>query len=211
MQPAVVQKIPVNPKRKVHKGISEYIVLEEDSEEYREIAGYYGLSPAFPRRSLLTPSEVHKKNVYFISESIRSLLHTDARKAVRVINMGVKSFSINKERVSTPDCKYRICQDAVPFLFDYITKRKCVSTSREDFNQLISLRFVKLEAVFDPSLRAQLEVSNGYFIVHFQQADLDEKIVLLKHADARLVLMVSDELIQGFKIRYEIPRPATSD
>ena len=196
-------KIPV-PRRKVHKGMTEYLEVEEGSDEYQSISDYYGFSEDFPQGSLFTPSAVHKKNIYLISSTARKVLDLDERKALRVVNMGVKAFSVNKERASTQDCKYRICQDAAPFLLQYLTKRTYVSSSASDFATLLTHKQVSLSDLTDEGLKSALSSANGYFVLHFQAVQIDEIIVVLKHMDDRIILMIPDELVRGLKLLYDL-------
>ena len=158
----------------------------------------------FPQGSLFTPSAVHKKNIYLISSTARKVLDLDERKALRVVNMGVKAFSVNKERASTQDCKYRICQDAAPFLLQYLTKRTYVSSSASDFATLLTHKQVSLSDLTDEGLKSALSSANGYFVLHFQAVQIDEIIVVLKHMDDRIILMIPDELVRGLKLLYDL-------
>jgi 16S rRNA C967 or C1407 C5-methylase (RsmB/RsmF family) len=196
-------KIPA-PRRKVHKGITEYLEVTEDSDEYQSISDYYGFSEDFPHGSLFTPSAVHKKNIYMISTAARKVLDLDDRKALRVLNMGVKAFSINKERASTQDCRYRICQDAAPFLFQYLTKRTYVSHSAIDFTSILTHKQLNLSDLSDPELKSALSSTNGYFVLHFQADQIDEIIVILKHIDDKIILMIPEELVRGLKLLYDL-------
>ena len=195
-------KVPV-PYRKVHKGITEYLLLDETSEEYLNLSNYYGLSGDFPPGCLFTPSAVHKKTIYLISTCARNVLNLDEKKKLRVANMGVKAFNVNKERATTSDCRYRICQDAAAFLFPYLTKRKFEGNNLKDLELLLRKKQVNLGEIEDEMMRECLGKADGYFVLKFVNRGVEEVIVVMKHIDARIVLMVSEEVVQGLLLLYD--------
>jgi len=103
-----------------------------DFENLRE---FYGITKEFPISQLMIRSQKSPK-IYYISEAVRDLLEADQEKGLlQIVNSGLKLF--NKHDVKQIGCPYRICQEGLPWLFPFITKR-IVEITEKDFVNLLS-------------------------------------------------------------------------
>ena len=194
-----VHKKPVNPD----KGI--LLISETNKEIINWLQDYYGMisknsennlnNNGFPFDQLGTQSKIYKK-LNFISKGLLHLIKSDRRNQLKLINLGVKLFSMNKRKIPEEDdtdfCKFRICQDGLIYLLPFMSKRIYFCDDKNLFIKLIKVVDLKKEEIEDIELRNQLnEVKSGCIV-----------LVLVNNKPDSGVKFFSDEYYQYLKENY---------
>ena len=117
---------------------------------------------------------------------------------MKVLNLGVRAFTLNKSKASKEICPFRLCQDCLPFLSQYITKRRVVIPNTALLFQIIEAKEIVIAELGDETAIATL-VDNGHYILYFEE--IKEEIMMMKHGP-KLKLMISKEHIDSLNIRY---------
>jgi multisite-specific tRNA:(cytosine-C5)-methyltransferase len=195
-----VYKKPVNPE----KGI--LLISETNQEIINWLQNYYGMIPknsennlninGFPFDQLATQSKIYKK-LNFISKGLLHLMKSDRRNQLKLINLGVKLFSLNKRKIpeegDTDFCKFRICQDGLIYLLPFMSKRIYFCDDENLFIKLIKVVDLIKEEIEDIELRNQLnEVKSGCIV-----------FVLVNKKPDSGVKFFSDEYYQYLKENYK--------
>lgn len=97
---------------------------------------FYGIKDEFDLRQVLARTEaVPAKKYYFVSAAIRDILRSHRRIPLRVVHTGLKLFERTDSFSSA--CPYRLCQEAVHYIFPYLTRRQ-VNLSFSDLCVLLT-------------------------------------------------------------------------
>lgn len=168
----------VNPE----KGI--LLLSESNQEIVNWLQDYYGMianNPStnltensfdgFPFEQLVTQSKIYKK-LNFISKGLLHIVKSDRRNQLKLINLGVKLFSLNKRKnpdeENTDYCKFRICQDGLIYLLPFMSKRIYFCDDKSLFIKLIKEVDIKKEDIMDMELRDQLDqIKSGCVVMAF--------------------------------------------
>jgi tRNA (cytosine34-C5)-methyltransferase len=104
-------------------------LTEQDirSPLWTDIKNFYGIKDEFDLRQILARTEtVPAKKYYFVSAAVRDILRSQRRAPLRVVHTGLKLFERTDSFSSA--CPYRICQDAVQYIFPYFSRRRVTIT-----------------------------------------------------------------------------------
>lgn len=125
---------------------------------------YYGIVDNFPMEQLVTTTDLAKK-ISYVSKGVLNVLNSDKRNRFKVINFGVKLFSLNKKKVDQEYCQYRICQDGLQYILPFVTKR--IFFCHENlFVKLLKLSEMKITEINDPVLQESMTgLSHGCIIL----------------------------------------------
>lgn len=123
---------------------------------------------------------------------------------LKILNVGAKLFKKNRDTLRETDSPYRISQSAVKSAFPFLTKRK-IKVSASAFKELIKKRNVTFDNLEDRQLLRSLEEISEGPVLLFSHDDGDimdlDCIVAFKYK-ASIKVLVSDELLESFSIRY---------
>ena len=174
---------PSNDKPKIYKKLVNpdkgyTLITESNPDIINWLADYYGMEQnsstsvnGFPFDQIATQSKIFKR-LNFISKGLLHLYRSDRRNQIKLINLGVKVFSLNKRK--NPDeenvdyCKYRICQDGLINLLPFMSKRIYFCDDRNIFVKLITKVDIKKEEIDDLDLRNQLDqIKSGCVVIVF--------------------------------------------
>jgi multisite-specific tRNA:(cytosine-C5)-methyltransferase len=159
--------IPVEEKQGKNKQVTkekEAKFVKDNIEVSQWVKDYYGIIDNFPMEQLVTTTDLAKK-ISYVSKGVLNVLNADKRNKFKIINFGVKLFSLNKKKVDQEYCQYRICQDGLPFILPFITKR--IFFCHENlFVRLLKQSDMKKNEINDPVLQESLaELSYGCIIL----------------------------------------------
>lgn len=194
--------VPVSPtaddkQLKLPRGQTEYQPVPADCEEYQSICTYWGIDPASGlHEQLYCPSAKSRKNMFFVSPEVAQLLAADSNKSLRLLNMGVKVFALNKQK-TTKACKYRLTQDGLPFASHFIANRRVIVEDPDVLARFIAEKVLDLRTEGD--WKSQM-AENGYYILVFPR--IGEEIVAMKVSDEKLVNMLPTEHADCLRIKH---------
>ena len=174
----------------------------EDSEDWQELQACYGLPRSFPFPQFLFLSAEKRSKIFFISAALSTLLSADVENRLALFSLGVRVFSRNKDKGSAATCRFRICQEGMPFLSDLITARRVECGDREFLRSLLFKRILPLEEAGE--LVPILEGIVGYAIIRFTCLRFPEEVVILKHNTGRISSMASDEHTAGLVLVHDL-------
>lgn len=197
----IFESIPqeVEKKSKIQIEQMTFQAIDEDSEVMTKLKDSYGLE-SLPK-GLLYSTNMKLRNVFYISPCVKRLLDSDKTQELNVFNMGVQVFTKNREKESNGICGYRVMQDALPFISQYITRRKIVCNDLLVLKTLLHTGNIFISNINDPVCTTQL-TDLGYYVFSFPE--ISEEIVILKLSSYKLTSMIPKEHIDSLKIRYNI-------
>lgn len=138
--------------------------ITKNAFEIKWLTNYYGLRDDFPFHQLVSHSDKTKK-INFITNGVYRYLKNDLRKQVKIITAGIKIFNQTKSNFKDDtECRYRLCQNGVMYVFPYITKR-IFSCNLEIFSELLKKGSIKLEDIetfSEEGKRLVSEIKNTY-------------------------------------------------
>lgn len=142
--------------------------------------------------------------VFLVNDGINEFLKLDKKHQLKRVNLGIRAFQRCKNKHNGANVVYRITQEGLQSLFPLFTKRK-VKLSIETLMYMATHQNMKLtdipdnlkdlkEIVTDPEL--------GYFALYVEQdGTIIEMTTLMKFKNS-IILMASDEMIGGIKVKY---------
>ena len=80
--------------RPIYRNKHDFAPLGESFTDFQHIVDYWGLT--LDCTSFFSSSEAKNKNLFYVSEDIVKLLAQDDRKKLKVLNLGVRAFTLNK-------------------------------------------------------------------------------------------------------------------
>ena len=111
--PAVEGEENPRKKKKIHYGFREdpFVFFTKDEEIFHQLKSFYELRDDFKPTCLLTRCATgKKKNIYFCSPEVRSMLRNNEFN-IKLINSGVKTFSRCDNR--NMECSFRLAHEGL--------------------------------------------------------------------------------------------------
>ena len=191
----IIDEVIAKPKkkRKILDMEQPLYVPIQDNGDYINITSVFGLD-ALPITQLLAPLTKSFKNLFFVSPEVKEFLDKDAGKILKVLNVGVCAFTKNKHNPTKSICVYRPHQDALPFISEFITKKRLFSDNLDYLKILLKNGNFETEEF--------LHLGNGYYIMKFNE--IQEEVLVLKVSDNKFQTVVPREHIDSLRIRYPI-------
>lgn len=85
----------------------------------------------------------------------------------KLINIGCKIFERGKESFGGQVSPFRICQEGLPYVLRFVTKRK-VECSQEEFLEVVKRKHFRIEDFGFESARKKIEtLTSGCFVLYF--------------------------------------------
>lgn len=133
---------PSAPSRWVDQG-SEYAMLTEDSEEWKDIQSFFGLH-AWARECIFVNKVGKDKKLYAINKGVQQMLRSEAKTQLKFITAGVRVLQ------HMDNCgfasRFRLSQEGLEALFAMgLSKRVIRTTSLQFFHTLLMQREVSIE------------------------------------------------------------------
>ena len=97
-----------------------------------------------------------RKKVLLVSEGVRSFLAADKQKKIKLVNMGCQVLEKGKESFAGHECLYRLCQDGIQFLLDFIHLRK-IKVPLSFFRKMIPIQSLSHDQIEDVEIREQIK------------------------------------------------------
>jgi 16S rRNA C967 or C1407 C5-methylase (RsmB/RsmF family) len=218
--------------KKIHNSTKDIsFVINSNTEIIKWIQDFYGFnanenSAQFPIDQLVTSSKIFKK-INFVSKGVANLINSDKRNQLKLINIGVKLFSMNKQKNPEEDldyCKYRICQDGLFYAIPFLTKRiffrqeeffinllknihiPMVDLDDEEFKtQLKSVRYGCIVIVCVKNLPIQNHgFQSEYYIPYLKENYIDA--LCCQISNSRLSTMINKDHQHVFDLKFSIKR-----
>lgn len=165
-------------KKKIHYGYREdpFVFFTEEEEVYKQLKPFYELSDDFLPTCLLTRCLVgKKKNIYFCSPEIRSVLRANEHN-IKLINSGVKTFSRCDNR--NMECSFRLAHEGLHNIDQFIGDKRRIHVTRDDLimmlNNLNPLEPPQVADLTEETQKQHNAVSSGSCVLHYK----DEKMEL---------------------------------
>ncbi|XP_022908247.2 tRNA (cytosine(34)-C(5))-methyltransferase [Onthophagus taurus] len=132
-------RLPENQrKRRRKEGYKEdpYVFFNETETVWPSIQKFYDISNDFDVKCLLVRCNAGKrKNIYLTSPAIRDLVLQN-QGSIKFINTGVKTF-VRCDNRNMKECAFRIANDGLESVFDYIGHNRKISIPRDDLITLL--------------------------------------------------------------------------
>jgi 16S rRNA C967 or C1407 C5-methylase (RsmB/RsmF family) len=162
-----------NKNVKVFSIEQPFVFLPKDDPTIQNIKEYYGLSSQFPQEQWVVRSEGEKfRTVYFISDSVKSILNSEDSHRILVVNSGVKMFFRN-EGDGTVKCKYRIVNEGLSTISPYLSDKRVISVTFNDLKVLLEEDYPHLLGFCDETKKALEELDQGSCLFRFIPSESD--------------------------------------
>lgn len=96
------------------------------------------------------------RNIYFVSESVKSILESKQFSRLHVVNTGVRLFSRQGSLASTTECAFRLSAEGVPLLQQYIEDHRVLNVTLEDLKVILVNAF-PMVTEFTEDTKSKLE------------------------------------------------------
>lgn len=161
--------------KKVFSIEQPFIFLSEEDANIMAIKEFYGLDPSFPSNQWVVRSEGgNHRTIYFISESVKSILNAEDSHRILVVNTGVKMFYRN-EGDGNVRCVYRLVNDGLNTLVPYLSKKRKVNVKFDDIRVLLEEDYPVVYK-FGEETKVLLEaLEQGSCLFCFQPTEEDKK------------------------------------
>ena len=179
------------------KGPERFVRLTAESPEYQELRECYGLREDLSPNQLLSVCESHKSKVFYVTRDLSTFLDQYLDSRLAFLSLGVRAFGKNREKGSKELCSFRLCQEALPFLSDYVTARRVTSSNLTLLQTLVRERALDMQVYEEIASQFQ---DRGYFVMRFTCCSPAVELVLLRHPNGKLSSMASDEHAAGLRL-----------
>ena len=180
-----------------------YPFSEKNKELWKSIKEMYGLEESLA--SNLYINQEGNNRVFMVNDGIRDLLQLDKKSALKQINLGIRAFQRCKNKYRGNEVVFRITQEGIESLVHNFSNRK-LRVSIDTLMYMVYHRNIKNSEI--PAEQVEIKKISedptlGYFalVVHDKQGKDIELACAVKFATS-ICLMMSDESIQGLKIKY---------
>jgi len=192
-------------KRRRESREEPYLPLSETLlAEWALLKDCFGLRDDFPEKNLMARGDASPR-IYFLSSAVADVLWKNTGRLSKVVNTGVRLLV--KHAPPGSKCHYRPCQEALPWLFPYMTKR-IVTIPFEDLAKLV-LEDTLLVNNFTSATQQQLEAIDPGCCVFVCNIPGQEKPMLACGWKARLSahLLVTKQERRSWAFLFSLSKP----
>lgn len=160
-------------KKKKWAGYREdpFIFLDPSNPILNPIKDFYGLDDSFPFDCLLSRGKNGKqRSLYFSSPAIRDIILLNEGR-VKIINTGVRILTMSDKK--GVDCDFRLCQDGLSMLYQFMHKR-IITVSEEDVFTLLTEENPFVTKLSSDSQKQLKQISSGSFAIEYKSANRDD-------------------------------------
>ncbi|KAI9287495.1 S-adenosyl-L-methionine-dependent methyltransferase [Umbelopsis sp. AD052] len=167
-----------NKKAKESEGLKEapFELMSPDSEDVVEATEFYGLASNFPKTQFLLRSmEGNSRNrtIYFVSESVKTILSQPAAKRLRLVNTGVKVF-VRQGSPMDGGCPLRISSDGLSLISPYVSEKRCFDLSTDELRAVVTKAFPLIEEFDEQSRERLTALEPGCCIFRYDTSKLSD-------------------------------------
>ena len=176
------------------------------------VSNFFELSNDFPSDSLFVRNQSGEalRSIYVTSPTVKSVIDNNSYTKMRLVSCGVKLFARqDSSKDGTYACKWRILQDGMNVISNYMGPRRKTTASLKTLRKLVETQYpgtdkFEDDAEFSEAVKA---LDNGSFICEFQPGEeaggrLENSITLpLWKAPVSLCLMVEKMEKRGISMR----------
>jgi len=164
-----------NKNVKVFSIEQPFVFLPKNDPTIENIKEFYGLSSQFPQEQWVVRSEGEKfRTIYFISDSVESILNSEDSHRILVVNSGVKMFFRN-EGDGNVKCSYRIVNEGLSTISPYLSDKRVINVTLNDLKVLLEEDYPHLNG-FCEKTKGDLEaLEQGSFVFRFVPSESDIK------------------------------------
>ncbi|ORX46233.1 multisite-specific tRNA:(cytosine-C(5))-methyltransferase [Piromyces finnis] len=162
-----------NKNVKVFSIEQPFVFLPKDDPIIEKIKEFYGLSSEFPQEQWVVRTEGEKfRTVYFISDSVKSILNSEDSHRILVVNSGVKMFFRN-EGDGNVKCSYRIVNEGLNTLSPYLSEKRIINATLEDLRVLLEEDYPHINGFTENTKSALEGLDQGSFVLRFIPSESD--------------------------------------
>jgi len=162
-----------NKNVKVFSIEQPFVFLPKDDPTIENIKEFYGLSSQFPQEQWVVRSEGEKfRTVYFISDSVKSILNSEDSHRILVVNSGVKIFFRN-EGDGTVKCSYRIVNEGLNTISPYLSEKRVINVTLNDLRVLLEEDYPHLNGFCENTKNALEALDQGSCVFRFIPSEAD--------------------------------------
>lgn len=176
------------------------------------LSNFFELSKDFPSDSLFVRNQSGEalRSIYVTSPTVKSVIDNNSYTKMRLVSCGVKLFARqDSSKDGTYACKWRILQDGMNVISNYMGPRRKTTASLKTLRKLVETQYpgtdkFEDDVEFSEAVKA---LDNGSFICEFQPGEesggrLENSITLpLWKAPVSLCLMVEKMEKRGISMR----------
>lgn len=104
------------------------------------------------------------RTIYFVSESVKTILSQPAAKRLRLVNTGVKVF-VRQGSPMDGGCPLRISSDGLSLISPYVSEKRCFDLSTNELKAVVTKAFPLIEE-FDEQSRERLTALGTLFHIY---------------------------------------------
>jgi hypothetical protein len=106
-------------------------LIDTKMDVWMNLQLFYGINSSFPSEFLFYQKETTNNLVFISSGMANELMKCTRKYKLKVVNIGVKMFSKNRDDKS--DAKYRLLQEGLEILLPYMDDSRKITVTREVF------------------------------------------------------------------------------
>ena len=125
----------------------------------------------------MSRTEGNSKQFSFVSKSVRELMNLGIQKRLIIINTGLKALAKNSES----QVDYRVCQQAIPYIVSYMTAKRKIECTFEDFESALSDGHTTIGTFSKGVSEPMMALSLGAFVLIMKgyENDIAKKMMLI--------------------------------
>jgi len=144
-----------------------FVFLPKNDPTIESIKEFYGLSDQFPQEQWVVRSEGEKfRTVYFISDSVKSILNSEDSHRILVVNSGVKMF-LRNEGDGTVKCSYRIVNEGLNTISPYLSDKRVILVTLNDLKALLQEGYPLISSFSENTKNALEALDQGSCLFRF--------------------------------------------
>lgn len=168
-------------KKKIHYGFREdpFVFFSPDEEVFAQLKGFYQLREDFQPTCLLTRCLIgKKKNIYFCSPEVRSLIRNNEH-SIKLINSGVKTFSRCDNRNMV--CSFRLANEGLHNIDQFLGEQRRIHVTCEDLiimlNNLNPLEPPLIANLSEETQKKHEKLGSGSCVLHYKDDKMELHLV----------------------------------
>lgn len=212
------QDSSASPAKKFKRGMIKedpYFFLDDSDQDMAEVRKFYDLSNSLPSDQFLVRSTGYKKrHVYLVSQTVHDVIKENQN--LKVINTGVRIVTRSpfKAGVANHGTEYRLVQDGLHLIQQYIGKRIIQVTGDDLITLLVGGNDADLDTLSTETKKQLSEISMGCVLWRYKSSDnsslpLTTDIWICGHSGRKVIQsMLSKEERKHFLRLLGVPIPS---
>ena len=165
------------PAKKSQGNFCNENFVNNEALSWAPLEDFYGFKPNFPKDQIMSRTEGNSKQFSFVSKSVRELMNLGIQKRLIIINTGLKALAKNSES----QVDYRVCQQAIPYIVSYMTAKRKIECTFEDFESALSDGHTTIGTFSKGVSEPMMALSLGAFVLIMKgyENDIAKKMMLI--------------------------------